>query len=151
LSVQGMFFGFRNQLKPSEYPESWMEAEKLLGGEHAERVLVLPWWGYVRLPFAHNKLVDNPAQRYFTPDVVSSKKFENSHIDSLQSAWDRRIDSWVASGSLQADDWDFLRSERISHLILLSEEDTPNYEFLSNVDWLDEELVRDEIRIYKVK
>jgi hypothetical protein len=66
--VFGMYFwnGLHGQLRPVWYPSAWHQAKDLIDKmPPGEKVLVLPWHGYLSLDFAGNRIVANPAEPFF--------------------------------------------------------------------------------------
>ncbi|MDO8492282.1 MAG: hypothetical protein Q7S34_01415 [bacterium] len=82
--IFGMYLwgGFHGQLKPAWYPEAWYEARVLIDTMPlGEKVLVLPWHGYLSLDFAENRVVANPAGAFFGYErVVMGRGVEFGNI-----------------------------------------------------------------------
>jgi hypothetical protein len=75
-------WGFAGWVRPSTYPESWSEADRVMGvGEG--RVLVLPWHQYLAVPFANGRIVANPAREFFRREVFVSDDPEVPGIESV--------------------------------------------------------------------
>jgi hypothetical protein len=62
-------------LTPASYPSDWAAADAAARTHEQtnDRVVVLPWHEYLSLPFAHNRLVQNPAPVFFSGTVLSSQ------------------------------------------------------------------------------
>jgi hypothetical protein len=94
-------------------------------------VLFLPWWGYLRFPFAHNILIANPAKQFFDANIVSGQKYENIHLTSApQTELDVEIQE-ALDGTISADEFvTYLKAHNFTHIMLVQEEDSPKYAFL---------------------
>lgn len=92
--------GFGRQLTPTWYPPAWHAAKAaLIEVPEEEKVLVLPWHGYLSLDFADQLIVANPAPRFFGRDrVVASRSTDlgallDQEADPRYRALDRAIRS----------------------------------------------------------
>lgn len=93
-----MWGGMHGQLRPVWYPNGWYEAKAIIDKMPAgEKVLVLPWHGYLSLDFADNKIVANPTASFFGRDrIVASKTVELGKIyDQEVSTEYRDIDTFL--------------------------------------------------------
>lgn len=70
-----MFWGFGGQVKPSKFPSSWEQADRIMG-EGPERALALPWHLYMAFPWTQGRTVANPAPSYFRRDVIAGDNIE---------------------------------------------------------------------------
>jgi hypothetical protein len=117
---------------PVDYPASWYQANELLSqSTTTQKVLFLPWWGYLRFPFAHNILIANPAKQFFDSNMVSGQKYENIHLTSApQTELDVEIQE-ALDGTISADEFvTYLKAHNFTHIMLVQEEDSPKYAFL---------------------
>jgi hypothetical protein len=72
-AILGMYMwnGFHGQLNPVDYPKDWYSAKKSIEAmPENEKVLVLPWHGYLSLPFINNRIVANPSELFFGKNHV---------------------------------------------------------------------------------
>ncbi len=147
-STVTMFNGFDNQLQPTYYPASWIQANQQLNTDNATKVLVLPWWGYVRLPFAQNNLVSNPAKRFFDTPVLAGNNFDNQYLKQAPTDLDTIIVELV-DGKVNIDDTiPYFKSQDISHIVLLQEADTAHYQFLNQSKNLKRVLVTSDLVLF---
>lgn len=65
-----IFAGLGGQLRVSEYPPSWSEANRIMGAGQGA-VLFLPWEQYLAFPFTHGQVVANPASQVFSRRVIA--------------------------------------------------------------------------------
>jgi hypothetical protein len=93
-----MLGGFWGQLKPVQYPASWYEVQKIVDKlPEGEKVLVLPWHGYISLSFNNNILVSNPSKSFFGSDkvivsrAVNFDKIKDQENDQVYSEIDKVI------------------------------------------------------------
>ena len=66
-----MWWGFDGQLQTSEFPDDWARANEITRSQSG-RLLFLPWNLYQPLPFAGNRSVVSPAERFFDMPVLVS-------------------------------------------------------------------------------
>lgn len=83
-----MWNGFHGQLPPTDYPKDWYKAKQMIDTlPSGEKVLVLPWHGYLSLPFIHNHIVANPTPLFFGKDrIISGRSIE------LGPVYDQEVD-----------------------------------------------------------
>ena len=62
--------GLGGQVRASTVPASWSVAERLVG---SGTVLFLPWSEYFPTPFTDQRMIANPAARYFTGTVLTGQ------------------------------------------------------------------------------
>lgn len=95
-----MWNGFYGQLKPVSYPRAWYEAKVAIDKMPAgEKVLVLPWHGYLSLDFAGNRVVANPTESFFGRNRIISGRgveFGNIYDQEVDPAY-RDMDTFVRS------------------------------------------------------
>lgn len=66
-------WGFWGRIRAQPYPDSWRRAQALLDERPGrEKVLLLPWFLYLQLPFTGVPAVANPARYVFDADLVSA-------------------------------------------------------------------------------
>jgi len=100
--VFGMYIwgGFHGQLNPVWYPQDWHEAKAMITAlPPQEKVLVLPWHGYISLSFAENRIVSNPAESFFGKTRVLVGRgigFGSIHDQEIDPMY-RDIDTLVAN------------------------------------------------------
>ena len=66
-----MWWGFDGQLQTSEFPDDWAKANEITRSQSG-RLLFLPWNLYQPLPFAGNRSIASPAERFFDMPVLVS-------------------------------------------------------------------------------
>lgn len=67
-----MLWGFGGRLQTSEFPRGWHRADALTGRDEG-KLLFLPWNLYQPLPFAGNRTIASPADRFFEMPVLVSR------------------------------------------------------------------------------
>lgn len=121
--------GTAKQLSPVWYPKEWYAAKALIGSDPGARILVLPWHGYLSLPFARERVVANPAARFFgLESIVQSRSVETGGIyDQETDAGYRSIDTLVRSlPKLDPKDRSSrLRSAGFTHILFLRNDSAP--------------------------
>ena len=71
----GLLFGAHGEIKPSQYPAGWYQADRVLAADHNPgRTLVLPWHEYMSYSFIQNqnRVVAPPAPSFFSVPVLTS-------------------------------------------------------------------------------
>lgn len=129
----GLLFGMHGQLRPSQYPAGWYQADRLLLADpHPGRAVFLPWHQYLALSFVDNtnKVVASPAPSFFSIPVVISP---NPEIPGLAAPGDP--DQVAVSGlviAARAGDWaPILARHNIKYVLLAREVDWRGYSYLS--------------------
>ncbi len=82
LYTPSMLFGFSNQLKTVNYPDSWYEVNEIIKGEVNCRALFLPWHQYYELKFNNSILTGNISRNFFDCDILHGKNMELGNIKS---------------------------------------------------------------------
>jgi hypothetical protein len=115
--------GFRGQLQPIWYPDSWNKVKQIIDTSGGD-TLILPWHGYLSLAFNDNLIVANPARDYFGPHVVVSKDVELGDVYSQESDPGYiELDRIIAGKSLLGDDQivDYLFRHNIRYIVSLED------------------------------
>jgi hypothetical protein len=77
LLLPGLALGAAGRLHTARYPADWEAARRIMAADTAEgAMLVLPWHLYLGLPWNGNRVVLDPAQRYFTRRAVGNDDLE---------------------------------------------------------------------------
>jgi hypothetical protein len=77
LLLPGLALGAAGRLGTASYPADWTEARRIMAADPAPgAMLVLPWHLYLGLPWNHDRVVLDPAQRYFTRRAVGNDDLE---------------------------------------------------------------------------
>jgi len=139
----GLLFGMHAQLRPSQYPAGWYQADRvLLTDPHPGRAVFLPWHQYLAISFVDNtnKVVASPAPSFFSIPVLISP---NGEIPGIVTPGDP--DQVAVSGlviAARAGDWaPILARHNIKYLLLAREVDWRGYSYLGEERGL--ELVAD--------
>ena len=139
----GLLFGMHGQVRPSQYPAGWYQADRLLVADpHPGRAVFLPWHQYLAISFVNNtnKVVASPAPSFFSIPVVISP---NPEIPGIAAAGDP--DQVAVSGlviAARAGDWaPILAKHNIKYVLVAREVDWRGYSYLSEERGL--ELVAD--------
>jgi hypothetical protein len=75
----GLAWGAAGRLGTADYPPSWRQARRIMAADHHPgAMLVLPWHLYLGLPWNGDRVVLDPAQRYFTRRAVGNDDLELS-------------------------------------------------------------------------
>jgi len=75
----GLAWGAAGRLGTAAYPPSWRQARRIMAADRQPgAMLVLPWHLYLGLPWNGDRVVLDPAQRYFTRRAVGNDDLELS-------------------------------------------------------------------------
>ncbi|MCK5476079.1 MAG: hypothetical protein KAI71_05890 [Candidatus Pacebacteria bacterium] len=152
LSVWTIFWGFNGQLKSSDYPKSWYQANEILKQDENNKLLFLPWHGYPKISFAGEKRVSNPAPRFFQVEVIAGKNIDNVYLlECDQEIWDKKMFQLLQGFETLNENIKFLRLEGITHIILAKEMDYEKYGFLDESEWLEIVLEEDDLVLYEIR
>jgi hypothetical protein len=143
-AVFGMYEwrGMAGQLRAVEYPAGWYAVRDILAASPAnERVLVLPWHGYLSFDFANQLVIANPATAFFGGSAPSrfivSKSVDAGavHDTELDPAY-RALDAVLSASSSPSHKImrDLLLSNNISYVMLFRNESFDSI----NRNWTDE-------------
>lgn len=134
-AIFGMYMwgGMHGQLAPVWYPQGWYEAKGTIDQlPPGEKVLVLPWHGYLSLDFARNRIVANPATAFFGRDrVVAGRgvEFGSIHDQEIDPKY-RDIDRFVLSAETLTPQQlaSGLKERGISHILIIENSAIPRSE-----------------------
>ena len=149
--------GFHKQIQPVWYPESWFEAKKIIdNGQSDNRVLFLPWHGYMSLDFNNKIISSNPGKRFFGDRIFVSKNVELGRIydqetDTEYNELDRIIKDNLISSEEKLDL--LIKRCKIRWIVKIQDlKDTDNliYDFLTSAR-IEKRLERDDILVYEIK
>ena len=147
-----MVWGFGGQLYTSHYPQSWLEANEILNQDRDDfKVLFLPWHLYMPFSFAENKVIANPAPRFFDKETIAG---DNIEVGNIYTHSKRPISQLVENVVLKKtqgieDLGERLAPFNIKYIILTKEADWQKYDFLN--EQKDLKIVYDlaELKIYQ--
>lgn len=127
-------FGFYGQLKPTDYPQSWYEANVYLTQDEEDyNVLFLPWHMYMDYRWLPNqdKRLANPAHYFFDKPVLCGDNIEAGGIYTQST---NEISSYVEFVLSRADGMgnlgELLAPLNVRYVVLVHEADYKSYEFL---------------------
>jgi len=126
-----MFWGFGGQLHTTDYPEDWYEADEYFESHPGDyTVLFLPWHMYMDFGFAGTRLA-NPAESFFTPNILQSADVEMGgiHSDDPARAY---VQFLIDNGDRIEDMGSYLSLLNVRYVILAKEVDYLSYSFLLN-------------------
>jgi len=128
-STFSIFSGVNGYVPVGRYPEGWYQAEAALRRDmDSGKVLVLPWRGYMNMSFADMHLISNPAQRFFTPELIVSRNEGNDNLaETHNSPWDQKIFQIIQGFETIDENIAYLKGEGVGHIMLLKEADYERY------------------------
>jgi len=128
----GLLFGSHGEIRPSQYPAGWYEADRVLRADPAPgTTLFLPWHEYMSYSFVHNQnsVVAPPAPAFFSVPMVVSRDPEVPGIAPPATPDQDAVSGLVALGPEGR--WaEVLASRGIKYVLLAHELDWKSYEFL---------------------
>jgi hypothetical protein len=148
-----MLFGAAGQLKAVDYPADWYATNEYLQKHAADtKTLFLPWHLYMNFGFAE-RVIANPAPKFFETTVVASKNPELGGATSYATdALTQKLDSSLLPGAAQnpnlAKD---LHALGFSHILVAKEYDYRKYEYLHDKTGIVLERDTKNLLLYSVK
>jgi hypothetical protein len=148
----GLLFGAHGEIRPSQYPPGWYQADQLLVADHDPgRTLFLPWHEYMSYTFIQNRnrVVAPPAPSFFSVPVVTSTNPEVPGVVPPESADQAAISALVVAGS--GGQWaKVLSAQGIKYLLLARELDWSSFGYLDVQPGLVKVGDFDSILVYRV-
>lgn len=145
----------RAQLVPHPYPTDWYDAQAiLLADPERQKTLVLPWHGYLALSFTDDRIVSNPAARFFDAPLIAPQTVENDFLIQQDRTdwWDQKIYQLIQGFDTFGNSKDELHNRGISHIVLLKEQDWQRYEeLLANAPMIEKIFDSDPIALYRLR
>ncbi len=134
----GLLYGGHGEIQPSQYPDGWYAADRLLASDsHPGRTLFLPWHEYLGLSFVRNqnKVIASPAQTFFTTPTLTSANPEVPGLP-LPTAPDQvAVSNLVQQGA--AGDWPATLADlHVKYVLLARQVDWYTYTYLDAVPGL---------------
>jgi hypothetical protein len=152
-----LLWGFGGQVRPTEYPNDWHEANGYIVQDQEqsdkkqsckENVLFLPWHMYMSFSWIGNVVI-SPAKYFFACPVISGTNMEWGGIyDNSQNYEGGLVNDYLAA----AGGTDMLSDNKldIRYIILAKELDWRNYLWLENDPEVTLVKETETLRIYKV-
>jgi hypothetical protein len=148
----GLLFGAHGEIKPSQYPLGWYQADRVLAADHNPgRTVFLPWHEYMSYSFIQNqnRVVAPPAPSFFSVSVVTSSNPEVPGVVPLDSPDQTAISALVAAGS--AGQWaNVLSAIGVKYVLLARELDWSAFGYLDVQPGLVKVGDFDSILLYRV-
>jgi len=149
-----MVWGFCKQLYTSHYPQEWFEVNEILNQDKEDfKVLFLPWHQYMPFSFIDDKVVANPAPKFFNKETIAG---DNMEIGEIYTHSKRPISQVVEDIILKRiqgieNFGEMLTSFNIKYIILVKEDDWLEYKFLDVQKDLEQIFDLEKLRIYQNK
>lgn len=147
------FNGFAGQIKPTDYPHDWYDANKFLDEDENDfKVLFFPWHGYMNFKWVNNtdKRIANPARYFFNKEVISGTTVEIGEIYRQDSSPEQLyIDNLLKNRKNITNFGELVSILNVKYILLTKEADYRKYFFL--FDQTDMELVKETENLYIFK
>jgi len=134
-------FGFHDQLKPVDYPESWYEVNDLMNSDEDEfNILFLPWHAYMDFQWIENrdKRLGTPANSFFDKPVILG---DNMEIGGIYSQSADPISKYIEFLLQNRDNiknfGELVAPINVRYIVLVEEVDYRNYDFLYSQEDLE--------------
>jgi hypothetical protein len=129
----GLLFGSHAEIRPSQYPNGWYQADRaLIRDPNPERTLFLPWHEYMSYSFIHNQnsVVASPAVTFFSVPILASANPEVPGIAPPNRPDQVAVAQLVANGPVG--EWaHVLETQNVKYVLLARELDWKTYEYLN--------------------
>lgn len=144
-----MFWGFNGYVQPSTFPDSWYQADRLMG-EGQEKALALPWHLYLAFPWTQNRVVANPMNSFFQRETIVGDNIEIGEIETQSTnPRSKYIEDVMARWMDTKNFGNLIAPLGVKYILLAKEADWMDYRWLEQQE--DIRLVRewDDLRLYE--
>ena len=143
-----VLWGLGGSLRPASFPSSWRQAEATMG-EGEGKLLFLPWHLYLAFPFTE-RVVSNPAPRYFSRDVISGDNVELAAVaTAATSPRSRYLESLYARGSSICNFGELVAPLGIEYVAVARAVDFARYDWLAAQQDLERVPSDDDLVLYR--
>ncbi len=145
-----MYWGFAGQLKPHRYPPDWFALNQRLNRQPSDyKTLFLPWHQYMSFDFA-DRIIANPAERFFDQPVLVSNNPELEHIKQPNyNPLLAQLSTLLAAAPTRHDLGQRLAAHHIRFIILAKEYDYRRYAYLDQQPDLKVVWATDGLTLYQ--
>jgi hypothetical protein len=130
----GLLFGAHGEIKPSQYPAGWYQADRLLSADQpSHETLFLPWHEYMSYSFIRNQnpVVAAPAPAFFSVPILASSNPEVTGVVPPMDPAQAAIASLVAAG--RNGRWaEVLATQHVKYVLLDRDVDWRSYSYLDS-------------------
>jgi hypothetical protein len=146
-----LLWGGFGHIKPHTYPAGWYGAEAVLKNDQTtENVLFLPWHIYLKLNFAGDAMVANPAPVFFSERMIVGKDTDNQFLSLAEkTSWDDHV--LVLTRKEIPDEREFWKSENVSHIVIAKTDDWEKFSNLYASDFYEKVFDDDSMVVFKLK
>jgi len=148
----GLIWGTYKQLKTTNYPASWSEANTILTQDTSNfNVLVFPWHRYMSFGFSNGRVIENPTSIFFTKPIISG---DNMEMGSIYTQSVSHRSEFIKNEVLDKKDsisnlGDKMLGFNVKYILLLKEADWLEYGFISHQTDLELVFDNNEVSLYK--
>lgn len=144
------FNGFAGQIRPTDYPADWYEANQYLNNDSQDfKILFFPWHGYMDFKWVNNtdKRIANPTKNFFDKETISATNVEIGKIYRQDNDPEQLyIDNLLEKRDGITNFGELVSVLNVKYIILAKEFDYKEYFFL--FDQSDLELVKETEDLY---
>jgi len=149
------FNGFAGQIKATDFPKDWYEANEFLNNDKDDfRVLFFPWHLYMDFHWVPNKdkRIANPAPHFFDKEVISAKNIEVGLIyTQVYTPYQLYIDHLLRKKNEITNFGELASVLGVKYILLTKEVDYKNYFFLFNQSDLELVLETENFYVFENK
>ncbi len=143
------FFGFLDQVHPTQYPQAWAQADSIIASDDSDsRILTAPPHLYRPYWWVNNsqKTLGSPASQFFSKRVTGISNIETKHIYSdVRNPKDRYIRYMYDNRGSINNTAEMLLPLNVQYVMLFKHDElSPHYLYLFNYTDENLELVFDE-------
>jgi hypothetical protein len=148
-----MLWGAFGQLKVTDYPADWYQADRILNEQHSDaKVLVLPWHLYMSYNFTNRRIIASPAHAFYDLSVVTSDDPELPGVtpqtrDTTREAVQERI---LPAGQGGQPVVERLRGLGIGYVVVNKDQDWASYEYIGSEPGVTVLYDGPNLRLYKL-
>lgn len=130
----GLLFGSHGEIKPSQYPSGWYQADQVLVTDrNPGRTLFLPWHEYMSYSFIQNqnRVVAPPAPSFFSVPVVTSTDPEVPGVVPPSNSVQVAVSGLVRAGA--GGQWAIVLADQgVKYILVTHELDWSSYRYLDD-------------------
>ena len=148
------FVGVVNRMHPTDYPEAWYQAKKMIEAqEEPGTLLVFPWHQFMKFEWIEHddRKVSNPARLFFGVNTIQADNIElpNYYSDSADPV-SLYIEEILDDRNRRSDIGNELVPLNVDFVLLLKEEDYQSYSFLNANAGLRVVLNNERLTLFKM-
>ncbi len=152
-----LYWGFRGQLLPQDFPHEWYDVRMQFGCDNdVNNILFLPWHQYMKMDFLNGKKIANPANGFFGSCVISGDNIEANHVFTQKNNYQSAIiaqfaDMQTGDNTACAQFIQNMHDFSVKRIILTKSEDFEKYAWIGRCESVFKIYDGDFLNVYNIK